>query len=63
MIEKLAISESEAAEMLSLSVSALRKWRRLGCGPRWRKLNYSVRYLIKDIAQWLEENSQGGRSQ
>lgn len=56
----LAISESEAARRLSVSIGALRKWRRESKGPRFIKLGRLVRYSVGSLQAWLEANSRNG---
>jgi len=58
--ERIAISETELARRADVSVAALRKWRRLGIGPRFLRLGRLVRYLDSDIRQWLESNAVDG---
>jgi predicted DNA-binding transcriptional regulator AlpA len=43
------IGELEAAEILALSVTTLRKWRWDGSGPRFVKLGKAVRYSKDDL--------------
>jgi len=60
----MAMNESEVAQLASVSIALLRKWRRQGTGPRFLKLGRLVRYLVKDVDAWL--NSQvfeGGQHQ
>ena len=48
----------EAAEQLGVSVHALRKWRRLGKGPRWVRLGERlVGYRESDLSRFLDENT------
>ncbi|RDH84506.1 MAG: DNA-binding protein [endosymbiont of Galathealinum brachiosum] len=56
-----ALTESQAAEYLSVSRSLLRQSRMNGerenrlSGPAWIKLgSRSIRYLIEDLDTWLE---------
>jgi predicted DNA-binding transcriptional regulator AlpA len=56
------ITESEAAERLSLSVRTLADMRRAGEGPRWHDLGSGVcrpvvRYRQSDIDAWLESRA------
>lgn len=60
--DRIAISESEVARRADVSVAALRKWRRLGVGPRFLRLGRLVRYLDSDLRQWLESRAvEGGQ--
>ena len=56
-LETLALTESETARMLSISISGLRKWRRNGSGPRFVRLGRLVRYLGTDVQSWLDQNA------
>lgn len=50
----IALTESETARLLNLSVSGLRKWRRNGSGPRYVRLGRLIRYRVADIQVWLD---------
>lgn len=50
-----AINESELARQANISTAVLRKWRREGKGPRFVKLGRLIRYLVKDVEVWLDE--------
>lgn len=47
------LREQEAAAFLSISVALLRKWRRLGGGPRHTYLGRLVRYRMGDLRRYL----------
>jgi predicted site-specific integrase-resolvase len=47
------ITESEAAAILRVSLTSLRRWRREGRGPVYRKLGKSVRYRPQDLADFV----------
>lgn len=47
------LTEGQASEGLNVSVALLRKWRRLGIGPRYHKLGSLVRYSRTDIAEYI----------
>jgi hypothetical protein len=53
IISEPLITESEAASMLRISLTSLRRWRREGCGPVYRKLGRSVRYRPVDLADFI----------
>jgi len=56
------MNEKKAAELLNVSVSALRKWRNQGRGPRYLKPNgTSVKYRAEDIEAWLASCPSGGQ--
>jgi hypothetical protein len=48
------LNEYEAAAMLSCSVAALRRWRLLGRGPRYVKIERLVRYRPEDLRAYVE---------
>jgi excisionase family DNA binding protein len=47
------ITEGEAAGMLRVSLTSLRRWRREGRGPVYRKLGRSVRYRPDDLTDFI----------
>ena len=47
------ITEGEAAGMLRVSLTSLRRWRREGRGPVYRKIGRSVRYRREDLADFI----------
>jgi helix-turn-helix protein len=55
------LSEKQAARILSVSIAALRRWRREGRGPEFARLERCVRYNVKSIEGWLEENTSGNK--
>jgi len=58
-----AMTESELARRASVSVAALRKWRRDGTGPRFLRLGRLIRYLVGDVDIWLHSHAFGGNQQ
>lgn len=56
------LTEKAVADLLGVSRSLLRKWRRLrDRGPRWLRLEgKAIRYRTDDVLTWL--NSQSGPS-
>jgi predicted DNA-binding transcriptional regulator AlpA len=54
-----AINESELARQANISTAVLRKWRREGKGPRFVKLGRLVRYLVRDVNTWLDDQAVG----
>ena len=50
------ITEKQAAQMLAVSLAALRRWRREGRGPRFARLQRCVRYDVRSIEAFLAEN-------
>jgi hypothetical protein len=58
------VDEHRAAELLDLCVETLRRWRRLGRGPHFRKLGTAVRYAPADLIAFVqagERSSTGTR--
>jgi helix-turn-helix protein len=53
------LSERQAANILAVSIAALRKWRREGRGPQFTRLERCVRYDIRAIERFLAENCSG----
>jgi excisionase family DNA binding protein len=47
------ITEGEAAAILRVSLTSLRRWRREGRGPVYRKLGRTVRYRPQDLADFV----------
>lgn len=55
--EPLAIREAEAARLLGVSIGLIRKWRRIGGGPKFAKLGgASVAYRVADLTAFLESS-------
>ena len=60
------VTEGEAASLLRVSLTSVRRWRREGRGPVYRKLGRSVRYRRDDLAardrrDWAATIAQLGR--
>jgi predicted site-specific integrase-resolvase len=51
------VNEKQAARILAVSISALRRWRREGRGPQFARLERCVRYDVRAIESFLAENS------
>ena len=51
------LTEREAAEALNVSAACLRRWRRLGFGPRVTRLSRLVRYAPGPLQAWIEANT------
>jgi excisionase family DNA binding protein len=47
------ITEGEAASLLRVSLTSLRRWRREGRGPVYRKLGRTVRYRADDLSDFV----------
>ena len=52
-----ALTESQVAEQLGLSVATLRAWRHRGRGPRFVRFGRAVRYLPEDIDAFVRANA------
>jgi predicted DNA-binding transcriptional regulator AlpA len=48
-----ALNDQQVAEYLNMSAASLRKWRRLGGGPKFLKIGRAVRYRREDVETWL----------
>ncbi len=48
------LKEDEAAQILSLEVATLRRWRWSGRGPLFLKLGGAVRYDLADLDAFIE---------
>jgi excisionase family DNA binding protein len=47
------VTEGEAARLLRVSLTSVRRWRREGRGPVYRKIGRSVRYRPDDLADFI----------
>ena len=54
------LNEHDVARITRLSVSSVRRWRRLSQGPKYLKIGGAVRYRSEDISAWLESRPSGG---
>ena len=50
-------TEEEAAEVLNVTRSALRRWRLERRGPRYVKMGRLVRYRMDDLQTFVEKNT------
>ena len=61
------LTEAQAAEALSVSLPCLRRWRRLGIGPRAARLSRLIRYEPSAVREFVERStvrdSVGGANQ
>ena len=57
-----ALTETQVAEQLGLSVATLRAWRHRGKGPRFLRLGRSVRYLPLDLEDFIRASAVDTRS-
>jgi transcriptional regulator with XRE-family HTH domain len=51
------LREKDVSKLLGVSVSTLRRWRRLGNGPIYRKLNGAVRYAGLDLQKFIDDRA------
>jgi predicted DNA-binding transcriptional regulator AlpA len=56
------LNETQAAELLGLSVRTLQNWRLRGGGPPYQKLGRAVRYSLIKLRQWIAEGSRSNTS-
>jgi predicted DNA-binding transcriptional regulator AlpA len=54
------LTEKELAGLLAITVSALRRWRYEGRGPKFLKLGSAVRYPSEGVEGWLASRPGGG---
>ena len=47
------IDENEVAAFTGASLTTVRRWRREGRGPAYRKIGRLVRYRRDDLADWI----------
>jgi predicted DNA-binding transcriptional regulator AlpA len=47
------LREWEAAKLMGVSTAALRRWRREGRGPKFRKMERCIGYLLSDLETYL----------
>jgi len=53
------LNEFEVAQKLRVSVSTVRRWRHLKRGPRYLKLNATIRYKTEDVTAWISSMPTG----
>ena len=51
------INETQVAQLLCCTKSALRRWRREGRGPRFVKIGRLVRYRQEDVEDFIERSA------
>ena len=49
------VSPKELSELIGINVHTLANWRQKGQGPRSFRLCGSVKYVLQDVAAWIEE--------
>jgi len=55
------LNEHEVAELITVSVATIRRWRLLRQGPRYIKVGAAVRYRFDDVTGWLASCPTGGK--
>jgi len=48
------LTSKAVSEMLSVPQGTLRYWRKVGIGPRWLKLEGSIRYDLADVLAYID---------
>jgi len=48
------LTSKTVSEMLSVPQGTLRYWRKVGIGPKWLKLEGSIRYDLADVLAYIE---------
>ncbi len=56
------LHEAEAAKILSVKVSTLRRWRWAGQGPRFIKVGFAVRYDPQQLKDYLAKQVRSSTS-
>jgi hypothetical protein len=54
------MGEFDVVRITGLSVSTIRRYRLLGCGPKFLKIGAAVRYRPEDLAAFLNSRPTGG---
>lgn len=55
-IAKAVLTDHEVAEWLGLSCATLRAWRHRRKGPRYVRFGRAVRYLSRDVEEFIRAN-------
>lgn len=56
-INKILFTSAEAAEILGVAKGTLPVWRHKGKGPKYLKIEYSVKYRIDDLIDYMNKNT------
>lgn len=48
------LTSKSVSEMLSVPQGTLRYWRKVGIGPKWLKLEGSIRYDLADVLAYID---------
>jgi len=54
------MKEGEVADLLGMSIAALRRWRLIRKGPKYIKIGAAVRYRPHDVEAWIATQPTGG---
>lgn len=54
------MDEKGLAQLLAVSLAALRRWRYAGVGPKFSKFGTAVRYSMSDVEAWIASRPTGG---
>ena len=54
------MDEKTLAELLAVSLAALRRWRYAGVGPKFSKFGTAFRYSLTDVEAWIASRPTGG---
>jgi len=63
MSEKTLLNETNAARFLDIKPATLAAWRYRGTGPIFRKIGRLVRYLQRDLEEYLEGQARRSTSE
>ena len=55
------VTTKELAGLIGVPVATLNNWRSIGRGPRSFRLGRSVKYLVADVAAWIECQQQADK--
>ena len=50
------LTTKKISEMLGIPEGTLRYWRKSGLGPAWVKLEGSIRYDVRDVEKYVNQN-------
>jgi predicted DNA-binding transcriptional regulator AlpA len=49
------LTPKQLAELLAVNENTLAKWRLIGGGPKFIRVQRSIRYADNDVDQWLDQ--------